>query len=156
MHALLESLPPEASSRTAPDGGWTVAQVIEHLLMVEDGAGRLISGMLKQLEGTVDSDTDPIGPTLARFRIDTPLTKLAAPERVTPTNALPLAECVAKLDEARQRLITALEHGSGRALHTMTVPHPFLGELSGYQWALLAAQHQRRHLTQIRNIMQTA
>jgi hypothetical protein len=156
MQELLAPLSADAMARTAPEGGWTVAQVIEHVLMTEDGIGRLIGGMLKQLEGTVDTDTDAIGPTLAHFEIHIPTRKLKAPDMVTPKGALPISEVLATQADVRQRLIAALEHGSGRALHTMTSPHPFLGPLSGYQWALLIALHQRRHLTQIRNILEVA
>lgn len=154
MQELLAPLPAEAMARTAPEGGWTVAQVIEHLLMTEDGMGRLIGGMLKQLEGTVDTETEAIGPTLERFQIHRPTRKLVAPETVAPKGELPVTVVLSKQAEARERLIAALEHGSGRALHTMTSPHPFLGPLSGYQWGLLIALHQRRHLTQIRNILE--
>lgn len=156
MQELLAPLPADAMERTAPEGGWTVAQVIEHLLMTEDGTGRLIGGMLKQLEGTVDTETEAIGPTLARFQIHVPTRKLQAPDMVAPKGELPISEVLAKQADVRQRLIAALERGSGRALQTMTSPHPFLGPLSGYQWALLIALHQRRHLTQIRNILQVA
>jgi hypothetical protein len=156
MLALLETLPPEALHRTAPDGGWTVAQVVEHLQILEDSAGRLIGSMLKQLEGTVDTETDAIAPTMARFQVWKPVTKLTAPETVRPAGEAPTADCVAKQSAARDRLIGALEQGSGRALHAATFPHPFLGTLSGYQWALLVAQHQRRHLFQIRTIVGVA
>jgi hypothetical protein len=107
--------------------------------------------MLKQLEGTVDSETDPVGPTMAHFQVHLPKTKLEAPEVVQPSG-LSLAESLAALDASRARLIATLKAGSGRALHSTHFPHPFLGPLNGYQWALLAAQHQRRHLVQIANV----
>jgi hypothetical protein len=156
MQELLATLGPEAMDRSAPDGGWTVAQVIEHVLIVEDGAGRLVGGMLKQLEGTVDTETEPVGPTMARYQVWNPVTKLDAPDTVAPKGASSVDVYIAKQAEARARLIAALEHGSGRALQTATWSHPFLGALNGYQWALLTAQHQRRHLVQIRNILQAA
>lgn len=152
MTMLLAAIPADRFDVRPVDGGWTIAEIVEHLMLIETGAGRLIGGMLKQLEGTTDAETDPIGPTMARFRVAEPVTKLAAPPMVTPTG-VSLGEALEKQGASRERLIAALKAGSGRALHTMTWQHPFLGALNGYQWALLAAQHQRRHLKQIAGVM---
>jgi hypothetical protein len=153
MHTALAAVPNELHTRRPSEESWTIEEVVDHLMVLEDSTGRLIGGMLKQLEGTTDTETDAIGPTLARFRVEQPLTKLAAPDRVKPTG-VPLAEALAKQSASRERLIGSLKAGSGRALHSMTFPHPFLGDLNGYQWALLIAQHQRRHLVQIARIAQ--
>ncbi|MBY0491097.1 MAG: DinB family protein [Gemmatimonadaceae bacterium] len=148
MHAAIAAVPASAHTARPNAESWTIAEVIEHLMMLEDSTGRLIGGMLKQLEGTTDSETDPIGPTMARFQVEKPLRKLAAPDMVKPTG-VPMADALARQSASRERLISSLKAGSGRALNTKTYPHPFLGELNGYQWALLVAQHQRRHLVQI-------
>ena len=153
MHAALAAVPADLRTRRPSEESWTIEEVVDHLMILEDSTGRLIGGMLKQLEGTTDTETDAIGPTLARFRVEQPLTKLAAPDRVKPTG-VSLAEALEKQSASRARLIGSLKAGSGRALQTMTFPHPFLGDLNGYQWALLIAQHQRRHLVQIAGIVQ--
>ncbi|MCO4099076.1 MAG: DinB family protein [Gemmatimonas sp.] len=36
MRAVLASLPPEHANTVVRDGSWSVAQVVEHLLLVED------------------------------------------------------------------------------------------------------------------------
>lgn len=154
MHAALAAVPAAIHTTRPADGTWSVAEVVEHLMMLEDSAGRLIGGMLKQLDGTTDTETDPIGPTLAAFSVEKPIKKLAAPETVQPTG-IPMADALAKQGASRARLISSLTAGSGRALNAITFPHPFLGPLNGYQWALLVAQHQRRHLVQIDRIVQT-
>lgn len=154
MHETLAGIPAELLSRKPADGGWSVEETVDHLARTEDGLGRVIGGMLKQLEGTVDTETDPIAPTLARFNVSEPVRKVPAPERVLPAG-MPLAEALAAQAAARARVIEALRAGSGRALHTQTFPHPFFGPLNGYQWALLNAQHQRRHCVQMRNTVGT-
>ncbi len=152
MTAMLATIPADRFDVRPTDGGWTITEVVEHLMLIETGAGRLIGGMLKQLEGTTDTETDPIGPTMAKYRVADPVMKLAAPDSVKPAG-VPLAEALEKQAVSRERLISALKAGSGRALQTMTWQHPFMGALNGYQWALLAAQHQRRHLVQIAGTM---
>ncbi|MCA0374731.1 MAG: DinB family protein [Gemmatimonadetes bacterium] len=150
MRETLADIPAELMSRKPADGGWSVEEIVDHLARIEDGLGRVIGGMLKQLEGTVDTETDPIAPTIAMYNVPEPVRKIAAPERVQPVG-MPLAEALAAQAAARTRVIEALRAGSGRALHTQTFPHPFFGPLNGYQWALLNAQHQRRHCVQMRN-----
>ena len=97
---------------------------------------RLGGGDLQSVEGGTNIETAP-----------------ADQDRVKPTG-VSLAEALEKQSASRARLIGSLKAGSGRALQTMTFPHPFLGDLNGYQWALLIAQHQRRHLVQIAGIVQ--
>lgn len=151
LRAALGALPAPLLDRRPTDGSWTISEVVEHLMLLEHSIGRLIGGMLKQLDGTADTETDAIGPTLAHFRIAQPLRKLPAPEAMQPTG-VPLAQALEQQEAARARLISALTAGSGRALHTVSFPHPVLGPLNGYQWALLVAEHQRRHLVQIQTI----
>lgn len=153
MHAALAAVPADLHTVRPDDGTWSIAEVVEHLMILEDSTGRLIGSMLKQLEGTTDTETEAIAPTMARFQVDKPIRKLAAPDMVKPSG-VPLAQALEKQSASRDRLIGSLKAGSGRALNTKTYPHPFLGELNGYQWALLIAQHQRRHLVQIDSIMQ--
>jgi hypothetical protein len=155
MDAVMASLPVDAAARTAKEGGWSIATIVEHLAITEDNFGRLLGSMLKQLEGTVDTETDPIIPTMARFQAWQPIVKVQAPEVAMPTGTVPLQESIPRQAASRQRLLAALENGSGRALQTMSRPHPFFGVLNGYQWALLGAQHQRRHLVQIANILES-
>jgi hypothetical protein len=154
MLALLDGVSPERAERRRHDTAWSVAQVVEHLAIVEDGTGRLIGKLLRQVEGTSDPDTAPITPTLARFQVmDANVRPIAAPPMVTPGDTATLAEATARQGASRERVIAALTAASGRALGTVSHPHPVLGVLDGYQWALFLAQHQRRHFAQIRAIL---
>lgn len=154
MHELLDGLSAADASRVTQDGTWSVAQIIEHLAIVEDGTGRLIGKVCKQLEGTVDPDTDAIAPTLAHFQIwDAKVIPIDAPASVAPKGTVSMADALAAQSEARRRVIEALTAASGRALGSVSFPHPFLGPLNGYQWALFLAQHQERHLIQLRGVL---
>lgn len=154
MRDTLAAIPADLITRKPADGGWSITEVVDHLATIEDGLGRLIGGMLKQLEGTVDTNTDPIAPTIAAYNVPDPVQKIVAPERVRPTG-LTMDEALAKQAEARSRVVGALRAGSGRDLNAMSFPHPVFGPLTGYQWALLNAQHQRRHCVQIRAVAQS-
>jgi hypothetical protein len=148
LEALLDGIP--VAHHDAPVAtGWTIAQVIEHLARVEDGSGRVVSRQCAAAAGTVESETAPLMPSLAALRIETVATPLTAPEMVQPQDGLSAADALARLREARARLLSVLLANAGRALSGVTHPHPRLGVLNGYQWGLFLALHQRRHQAQI-------
>ena len=154
MHAMLATLPSGHANTVVRDGGWSVAQVVEHLLLVEDGTGRLISTLIKQTEGTTDAETDPVLPTLASLRItDSVGHPISAPPSVTPKGEMSLADAMAAQQTARERVMTAFTKGSGRALGALSYPHPILGSLNTYQWGHFLALHQQRHMVQLRSIL---
>ncbi len=143
----------------APSGeDWSVAQILEHLCMVEDGGGRLISKVIKQAQelGAYENDAGSIVGSLDRFDIRNPTRRLDAPEQVRPINGMTVSQAIERLHAIRERLVTALLAGSGLALSVTTYPHPFCGPLNGYQWTLLIALHERRHTAQIRRIVYPA
>jgi len=151
--AYCATITAEQESRRIGDG-WTVAQVVEHMAIVEGGAGRIVSNIAKQVAELPESSEEPVGPSLGKYRVADPsFRKVVAPEMVHPTHGAPVAASVAQMRESRARLIAALERASGTALGAAHFPHPLFGPLDGYQWALLAAQHQLRHLVQIRTIL---
>lgn len=136
------------------DDGWTVAQVVEHMAIVENGTGRIVSNIAKQVADTPETSNEPVGDVLGKYRVADPsYRKVAAPEMVHPSQGATVAESMARMRESRARLIAALEAASGTALGGAHYPHPLFGPLDGYQWGLLAAQHQLRHLVQIRTIL---
>lgn len=147
------AITPDQESRRLGDG-WTVAQVVEHMAIVDDGAGRIVNGIAKQVAGTAETEESPVSPSLARYRVPDPsVRKVVAPDVVHPTGGATVAESVARMQHSRARLIALLESVSGTALGAASFPHPIFGPLDGYQWGLLAAQHQLRHLVQLRTIL---
>lgn len=151
LEALLDRIP--AAHHDAPvAAGWTIAQVIEHLARVEDGSGRVVSKLCKAAEHTEETDASPLTATMAALGVEVPSTPLDAPDMVQPQEGLSAADALARLREARARVVRALLDAAGRALGGVSHPHPRLGVLNGYQWGLFLALHQRRHTTQIAGI----
>ncbi|WP_291157277.1 DinB family protein [Gemmatimonas sp. UBA7669] len=149
MIALLATVPPALLHAHPSSDVWSVAQIVDHLAIVEDGTGRLVSKLIKSVADTVDTDETPIAPTLARYQIPNPVTRIDAPAMVAPSSDIDYEAALARQQTARQRLIAALVDASGRALSQASAPHAIFGPLDGYQWALFVALHQRRHLVQI-------
>ena len=134
---------------------WSVAQNVEHLAVVEDGVGRLVSTLIKQIAetGARETDESSLLRSLDKFSIDVANVRIPAPERVQPRESLPVHESLARLAVARARLIDAYTRASGMALGDASAPHPFAGPLNVYQWGLMSAQHTRRHIVQIRTLV---
>jgi hypothetical protein len=154
LRALVASLPADVLTMTRGDDNWSIAQILEHLAMVEDGSGRLFSKMLKDAEasGERESDSSSVLSLNDRFRIATSEVRFMAPEHIRPTAGLSPAESMARLDASRERLKVAMRRASGLALGNVSMPHPAFGPFSAYQWLLSTAQHERRHMRQIRRL----
>lgn len=149
MLDILAAIPATCHDLHPAQGGWSIAQIVEHLALTEDGIGRLIATLIKQVEGVEETATDQIAPTVERFQVWNPIHRIEAPALVVPTGQVSCEDALTRQSTARARVIVALKRASGRALGAVTAPHPVVGPLNGYQWGLFLAQHQRRHLLQI-------
>jgi hypothetical protein len=152
--AVVMSIPADRRDAPSPDGRWSVAENIEHLAMVENGIGRLLSTLIKQIaeSGARETETSSLLHSLDHLEVWKVQQRITAPERVQPVNALSTSDALEQLTAARTKFIAALAGGSGLALSTASAPHPFFGPLTVYEWGVLTAQHERRHTAQIRHV----
>ncbi len=56
------------------------------------------------------------------------------------------------MEQTRAALRAAILAGDGRALSEVVQPHPVLGPINLYQWALFVGSHEIRHTGQVREI----
>lgn len=145
-----------ADIRDAPSTGneWSIAGILEHLFMVENGSGRLFSHIVHQVEdaGARETETSSVLGLNDAYQIATSPVKVAAPEWIQPREGLLVEESMARLEDAREKLKSVMRRASGFALGSATMPHPLFGPFNGYQWLLATAQHERRHLRQMRRV----
>ncbi|HEX8351378.1 MAG TPA: DinB family protein [Pyrinomonadaceae bacterium] len=137
--------------RPAPDR-WSVAQLCEHLSIVEGNVVGLLGKLLDKAEesGAARDGGYPLAPvSIGEFVERSRGVKFEAPERIRPGDAPVLADSLAALDTSRaalRALRPRIERADGRALR---FPHPAWGPLDLYQWLLFVAAHESRHLAQI-------
>jgi hypothetical protein len=143
--------------RPAPDR-WTVAQLVEHLSIVEGNVATLVGKLLGKAEESgapspaPELFADPV--SIEEFVERSRVAKYEAPERIRPTG-LPLADSLARLSDSRAALHALrprIERADGRALR---FPHPAWGPLDLYQWLLFVGAHEDRHLAQIEALKET-
>jgi hypothetical protein len=157
LFAAVEGLSEEQQAfRPAPDR-WSVAELVEHLSIVEGNVAALLGRLLGKAEesGEAPVTPDAFGPvSIEEFVEQARVVKYEAPERIRPTG-LPLADSLARLEESRAALHALrprIERADGRALR---FPHPAWGPLDLYQWLLFVGAHEDRHLAQIEVLKET-
>ncbi|MFN2392794.1 MAG: DinB family protein [Pyrinomonadaceae bacterium] len=139
-----------------PDGEkWTIANLIEHVAIVEYGMTRISARLLAQAqkEGKSSDSTAKLSENFSKKAFEAKTLKFEAPEKVHPTGKLTVAESLAKMKENRQRIeelrpVFETVNGSD-----FKFPHPFMGEISAHEWLALIGGHEVRHLEQIKNIL---
>ncbi len=147
------------ASRPAPDR-WSAAEVLEHMVKVEDQSGRLFSVGARRLRESgaadeQDNDATSIIDGFSRFRVDTRLRAVDAPEAVTPSADSNFEAAIEALGATRARLLQSMHKASGLPLSEASAPHPRLGPLTLYEWLLMIARHEQRHAGQLREIRAT-
>jgi hypothetical protein len=156
---LIDGLAPGQWDQRASTGGWTVGEVVGHLQLVEDSSVR---ALFRAFRTARDAGLGPETDTTSRLhsldgaRIEETVRPLPAPPMVTPTDAADIAARREKLEFSRSGLRKFAAEADGMALSTVKFPHPAIGEIDLYQWVLFIGQHERRHIAQIRRILQLA
>lgn len=155
FEAALDALP-GARLHAAPPGAWSPSQIVWHVAKVERGVAR----MIERLDAAVPAmATVPPGPKvdqvvhlldaipfLDRSR------KLDAPEALRPPERIDLVAERARWADGRVQLVEALRQ-AGPRLTLIRYDHPFFGPFDGWQWGLMIARHEERHLLQLREVV---
>lgn len=153
LAAALERVPPHLRDRAPADDAWSVAQLLEHLVLVE---GRSMGAFERVAADAPPRDAhDAVADDAHRFD-DAPLldrtVRVAAPEFVRPAGDASAEEAWAQLGATRERTEAIVRAADGRALEQVTLKHPRFGPLNGYRFVAVLAAHERRHAAQLRDI----
>jgi hypothetical protein len=157
LEAVLAELPRARWRERPAAGGWTMAELVDHLRVVEDSCTRVIRKLMQKIrdEGLgAERETSallpvhgPVAMILDRAR------KIEAPPFVAPGEDPDPAAAYDGLLATRQALLATLREADGMALSAVSRPHPAVGPLDGYGWALSVAEHEARHTEQAREII---
>lgn len=132
---------------------WSICDIVHHLALTDEANAKLISNLLKRSRAeNIPPDPSPDDSELHSAddvfaRMAEP--KFQAPDFVAPRSHLPVDESLGRLKSSRARMLEAIEQLSTLDLSKLTYPHPFAGDLTAYQWILIAGGHESRHTEQI-------
>jgi uncharacterized damage-inducible protein DinB len=132
-------------------GKWSVAEILEHLSLVERVVARVVTRLLEKSEaaGQTSETAPPFAPvSIAEFVERTRTQKLNAPESARPAGA-PVADSLSHLRDSRAALRDLRARVERADCASARIPHPVWGPLNLYQWLLFLGAHEARHLAQI-------
>jgi MOSC domain-containing protein YiiM len=151
LRAGVEHVPESMrQARPGPDR-WSVAEVLEHLAIVERG----IAGLLLKLARATAEATEPparpassadLGLLLDRSQ------RVEAFDGALPSGQVEWQAAADELERARAQLLETIASIRHLPIDRVTAPHFLLGELDGRQWIEFVARHEQRHAAQIREI----
>jgi len=155
LRAAIDSVPLDARNTAPAANQWSVAQVLDHLTIVDRrvaaGVGKWIADARATGLGEETEMTSVLG-TIPAERITDRSRKVEAPEEIRPRTDVDAETVWAELEQARAKLRAAFLTGDGFALGQVVQTHPVLGPINVYQWMLFCAGHEGRHTLQIREI----
>jgi uncharacterized damage-inducible protein DinB len=153
IHArVLEAIAPLAPAtynRRPQENEWSVADIINHLFLVEER-------VIKDLEKALAREPKRLG--LLRRMVPTSvvavrLVRVKAPKAVQPELNSERRVTVNEFNLTRQKLKElCATHGKERLRQT-AFKHPFLGEITGVATVSFVAYHEQRHYKQIREVL---
>lgn len=155
LERAVAEVPASDRERRPAADRWSVAEVLEHLSIVESTIAGLIHKQAEALRAAGEArepDTSSVLPMLDVDRLLDRGNKLVSGERSRPQGQLTADAAMQALAASREKLRAALIAADGLPLAKASAPHPFFGPYNLYQWALFVGAHESRHAAQIREI----
>jgi hypothetical protein len=149
----VQSLSPEQLKFRPRHDRWSIVENIEHLSTVDD----LVLSQIVEVVGTEEAAKesawkDQDDALLERVRRRAP--PLYAPEVIQPRNELEPAEIIKRFETVHSCVRTYVATTDAE-LRRFCFSHPVYGELDCYQWLLCMGAHCERHLSQIREVIES-
>jgi uncharacterized damage-inducible protein DinB len=155
LFEAVELVPTELRDQPPGPGRWSVAQVLQHLVIIEKRIG---TGTTKWVGEAVagglgpELETSSVLNSLDLEMIADRSSRRNAPEEVRPNGDLDAASAWTALEQTRAALRAGVLPGDGLALAEVIQTHPVLGPINLYQWLLFVGSHEVRHTAQVREI----
>jgi hypothetical protein len=144
--------------RPAPEK-WSIAEILEHVSLVESSVLRLLQTVLRKAEAAGAAqrpEGEPFAAVSIKEFVERAATeKYKAPETAVPGGAATIPDSLARLDESRAALEALRPVVERLDCTRMVYPHPAFGPLNLYQWLAFIGVHQSRHRRQIEAVRET-
>ena len=155
LNKAVENVPSDRRDQRPAEDRWSVAEVLEHLNIIENRILQLVSGSIAAAKASglgQEAETSSVLDTVDRTRIGDRSQRATAPEIVKPRSELDAESAWAALQQSRDSLRAAFMSGDGLALSEVKQQHPVLGLIDLYQWMIFVGAHEVRHTAQVREI----
>lgn len=138
----------QAEAKATPEQ-WSIAEILEHLTLVERGAAAGIHRMLSQPAADAE-ELAATGPRseIIHTRVAKAEQPVQAPDVVSPTGRYgPWPSPLEAFVQIRRKMIALAEPDERH--ESRTFPHPVIGPLTLTQWFEFVSAHTNRHIAQI-------
>lgn len=149
----LGSIPDDLFNVTPPKGGWSYAEVYDHVLQM----GIISSVAMERcanLKGELNSPGPGLWGRIVFFLGAFPIVKLKVPETVAaknPAKKISKEDAVSLIAKLRKRLNGAIPTIKKETFHSR-IKHPRLGMLNAAEWLKFIRIHTEHHLKQLERI----
>ena len=127
---------------------WTLKQIFEHIVLVEEKTLMLITKLLERAGANKENTEESISLDSIISRVKG--RKIKALERYEPTGKLSLKDSLNRLDEIHDDL----RNLKPLRLSSVTFPHWLFGKMNLGQWTAFFVLHEERHLKQIESMLE--
>ena len=150
--AAVERVPAEGWQKRPGNGGWSAAEVVAHLTMIETA---VVSGATKW----VQTEPKPV-PFWKRLHLPPALgvLRLVKVKSPIPLDASLVGEKDVMLERfrtVREQTLAFVESNRERDLRRWRRPHPFMGSFNGNTWLKFIGYDEVRHTRQILEIVKS-
>jgi hypothetical protein len=158
LEQAVESVPETQRERRPAADRWSVAEVLEHLNIVEGSITKLLTSQVSAARASgleTERETTPVIPTVPIARLLDRTTRITAGAKSLPSGSIGARAAWTALAVSRHTLREFVLACDGLALSALMIPHPLLGPLNVYQWLVFLGAHEERHAAQIREMSAT-
>jgi hypothetical protein len=153
VHAkLLQTVTPLDSkifSQRPSENEWSVAEIIQHLYLVEEG-------VTKELAVAIARQPQRVGflrRLIPTFIVSSRLLRVKAPKGVNPIVVPQKDEAIQNFDHARRNFKALCAAHDVSRFKNLIFKHPFLGNIDGVATISFIGYHEHRHYKQIREVL---
>ena len=146
----VNAVDPALVSKQPAENEWSVAEVVEHLCLVEGAVMGYVKTKLNEPPVKVSFLKKLLPMRIVSLRVK----RLQAPKIVEPSRNLPpMDELLKKYDTIRADTKEVCIKEGRERLRGVCFKHPYLGDMDGAATVSMLAFHEQRHLKQIRQIL---
>jgi uncharacterized damage-inducible protein DinB len=154
--SIVGNLTDEQANELPEGEKWTLAALVEHIAIVEDGMTRICGKLLAQAqsENKTADGAAKLSNGFLKGIAGLGDRKVEAPERVHPTGTQTISESIKKMEQNRINLNELRPTFEEFDSSAHTFPHPAFGELTACDWLALVGGHEGRHIKQIYKLLE--
>ncbi len=138
------------------EGQWSIAWILEHLVLAETGTSKVIRKMLRENAGKLSPYPADDRVLVVRETGRSRERMTEAPEVARPKGSRGKEEILVSAAQAREATRVSLGMLAGVDPRGAEFPHPFFGNMNLYEWPhRIILDHERQHHPQIETVLRS-